>query len=190
MGATASQITGVKIVYSTVCSGADQRKHQSSASLAFVSGIHRWPMNSPHKGPVTRKYFHLKTSSRKELLWHLFTSGRIATRLRHYYHTEADTKWPPFGRRCFWIHFLFQNCRSMIQMLLTFVSKVPMTTKPILVQMISWSRQAIIRTNKWWLSLPTHICTIWPQWVKQILYNIPCQVKGWRIERSLYLFGK
>ena len=28
---------------------------KSSASLAFVRGIHRWPMNSPHKGPVTRK---------------------------------------------------------------------------------------------------------------------------------------
>ena len=40
-----------------VCSGQDQRKHQSSASLAFVRGIHRWPVNSPHKGPVTRKMF-------------------------------------------------------------------------------------------------------------------------------------
>ena len=36
---------------------ADQRKHQSSASLAFVRGIHRWPVNSPHKRPVTRKMF-------------------------------------------------------------------------------------------------------------------------------------
>ena len=35
----------------------DQRKHQSSASLAFVWGIHRWPVNSPHKWPVTRKMF-------------------------------------------------------------------------------------------------------------------------------------
>ena len=42
MSAMASQITGVTIVYTTVCSGTDQRKHQSSASLAFVSGIHRW----------------------------------------------------------------------------------------------------------------------------------------------------
>ena len=39
------------------CSGADQRKHQSSASLAFVGGIHRWPVNSPHKEPLTRKMF-------------------------------------------------------------------------------------------------------------------------------------
>ena len=57
MSPMASQITGVSIVYSTVCSGADQRKHQSSASLAFVRGIHRSPVNSPHKGPVTRKMF-------------------------------------------------------------------------------------------------------------------------------------
>ena len=57
MSAMASQITGVWMVCSTVCSGADQRKHQSSASLVFVRGIHRWPLNSPHKGPVTRKRF-------------------------------------------------------------------------------------------------------------------------------------
>ena len=53
MGAMASQITSLVIVYSD----ADQRKHQSSASLAFVRGIHRWPVNSPHKGPTTRKMF-------------------------------------------------------------------------------------------------------------------------------------
>ena len=49
--AMASQITGVSIVYSTVCSGANQRKHKSSASLAFVRGNHWRPVNSPHKGP-------------------------------------------------------------------------------------------------------------------------------------------
>ena len=52
-----SQITSLMIVYSTVYSGADQRKHQSSASLGFVWGIHRGPVNSPHKWPVTRKMF-------------------------------------------------------------------------------------------------------------------------------------
>ena len=57
MGAMASQITSLTIVYSTVYSGADQRKHQSSASLAFVLGIHRSPVNSPHKVPVTRTMF-------------------------------------------------------------------------------------------------------------------------------------
>ena len=53
----ASQITSLTIVYSTVYSDADQRKHQSPASLAFVRGIHRGPLNSPHKWPVTRKMF-------------------------------------------------------------------------------------------------------------------------------------
>ena len=56
-GEMASQITSLRIFYSTVYSGADQRKHQSSASLAFVRGIHRWPVNSPHKWPVTGKMF-------------------------------------------------------------------------------------------------------------------------------------
>ena len=55
MSTMASQITSLTSVYSTVYSGADERKHQSSASLVFVRGIHRWPVNSPHKGPVMRK---------------------------------------------------------------------------------------------------------------------------------------
>ena len=57
MSAMASQITGLSIVYSTAFSGANRRKHQSSASMAFVRGIPRWPMNSPHKVPVRRKMF-------------------------------------------------------------------------------------------------------------------------------------
>ena len=52
-----SQITSLTVVYSTVYADADKRKHQSSASLALVWGIHRGPVNSPHKGPVTRKMF-------------------------------------------------------------------------------------------------------------------------------------
>ena len=52
-----SQITSLTIVYSTVYSDADQRRHQSSTSLAFVWGIHRGPVNSPHKWPVTQKMF-------------------------------------------------------------------------------------------------------------------------------------
>ena len=57
MNAMAYQITSLTIVYSTVYSDADQRKHQSSASMAFVRGIHRGPVNSLHKWPVTRKMF-------------------------------------------------------------------------------------------------------------------------------------
>ena len=50
-----SQFTRVSIVYSTICSAANQTKHQSSASLAFVRGIRLWLVNFAHKGPVTRK---------------------------------------------------------------------------------------------------------------------------------------
>ena len=64
MSAMSSQIIGVLIVYSTVCSGSDERKYQSSAWLAFAREIHWWPVNSPHKRPVTRNMFlHLMTSS-------------------------------------------------------------------------------------------------------------------------------
>ena len=57
MNVMASQITSLTIVYSSVFSGAVQTKHQSSASLTFVGGIHLWAVNSPHKGPETRKMF-------------------------------------------------------------------------------------------------------------------------------------
>ena len=58
MSMTTSQITCIPIVCSTICPGADQqRKRQSSASLAFVRGIHQWLVDSPHKGPVTQKIF-------------------------------------------------------------------------------------------------------------------------------------
>ena len=82
MSAMAFQLTGVLIVYSTVCSGADQRKHQSSASLVCVRGIHRWPMNcpqspvnSPHKSQWRGTCFRLMTSSWKQDIEMLETSA-------------------------------------------------------------------------------------------------------------------
>ena len=57
MGAMASQVTSLTIVYFTDYSGKDQRKYQSSAALVIVRGIQRWPVNSPHKWPVTQKMF-------------------------------------------------------------------------------------------------------------------------------------
>ena len=56
MSTVESPITSFTIVNSTVYSGKGERD-QSSAALAFVRGIHWWPVNSPHKGPVTRKMF-------------------------------------------------------------------------------------------------------------------------------------
>ena len=71
---------------STVYSGAIQRKYQRSASLSFVRGIHRWPVNSPHRGPATRKMFpfddvitwahnsnvvQIRIAPEAQLLWHV-----------------------------------------------------------------------------------------------------------------------
>ena len=85
MGAMASQLTSPTIVDLMVYWGADQIKYQSSASLAFVRGIHWWPVNSPHKWPVTRIMFHLITLSwctqpmrdNVTLLRHLSLAGGI-----------------------------------------------------------------------------------------------------------------
>ena len=63
MTTMASQITSLTVVYSTVYSDADQRKHQSSASLAFVRGIHRDRWIPRTKGQLRGKCFHLMTSS-------------------------------------------------------------------------------------------------------------------------------
>ena len=66
MGAMASQITSLIIVSSPVYSGTDQRKRESSASLASVRGNHRWPVKSTHKRPVTRKMFPFDDV----IIWH------------------------------------------------------------------------------------------------------------------------
>ena len=94
MNPMASQITGVPLVCTTVCSGTDQRKHQSSASLAFVSGIHWWPVDSPHKGPVTRIFFPFddvimtcnKTIKLKQFDMHLITPASDITQPNDNFH--------------------------------------------------------------------------------------------------------
>ena len=55
MSPVASQITSLTIAYSTVYSIADHSKYQTSSPMAFISGNHQWPVNSSHRGPVTRK---------------------------------------------------------------------------------------------------------------------------------------
>ena len=93
MSMMASQITSLTIVYSTIYSGADQIKHQSSASLAFVRGIHRSPVNSPHKWPVTQKMFpfddvimHWKQNWYFDYLNHvlIFNSLRLSDTYMHW----------------------------------------------------------------------------------------------------------
>ena len=73
MSAMTSQITGVSIVCSNVCSGADERTHQSFGSYAFASGIHPWPVDSPHKGPVTQKMFTFDGVTLKQQIYSVST---------------------------------------------------------------------------------------------------------------------
>ena len=89
MSTIASQITSLTIVYLTVYSGADQRKKKRFASLAFVRGIHRWPVNSPRSGPVTRKklpfddvimiFLRCRYTARNRPCWELGASRCLCT---------------------------------------------------------------------------------------------------------------
>ena len=80
------------------------RKHQSSASLAFVRGIHRWPVNSPHKGPVTRKkssvwwrhhgsWFEMYRTSILALQWQLLNRRRTGAWMGNYICMVAHCVW-------------------------------------------------------------------------------------------------
>ena len=131
MGAMASQITSLTIVYSILYSGADQRKHQSPASLAFVRGIHLLPVNSPHKWSITRKmspyhdvimrYWALQstfqgfsTSLCCKAVWYLliffvscyFTSqtliaSDVALEYKHYHYHKPYIAFQLVGKFCF-----------------------------------------------------------------------------------------
>ena len=99
MSAMASQITSLSTVYLTVYSGTDQRKHQSSASLAFVRGIHRSPVNSSHKGPVTRKGV--------SIWWrhHDLTNTKTAKSVKYFI---GCTVWFKFAYQFMWQHLLLR----------------------------------------------------------------------------------
>ena len=97
MGTKAYQITSLTIVYSTVYSDADQREYQSSASLAFVRGIHRRPVSSPHKWPVTRKMFPFD-----DVIMHWFEASLVEI-IPGTLSLEINTK--PKMMRPFWWHF-------------------------------------------------------------------------------------
>ena len=133
MGTMASQVTSLTIVYSTVYSGADQRKYQSSASLAFVRGIHRGPVNSPCKWPVTRKMFPLddvnmrcvNITNRNETQWRVNT---LKQRQDGRYFADDVLK-------CI---FLNENVLISIKISLKLVPKGPINNIPALVQIMAW----------------------------------------------------
>ena len=123
MSAMASQITSITMVYSTVYSGAVQRKHQRSASLAFVREIHRRPVNSLHKRPVTQKMF-----SFDDVIMDLFyrycvcrnrkrweSSGGIGVAPRYHRPTEVERRRRKyFGNRSRETHWKLCSCHDQL----------------------------------------------------------------------------
>ena len=94
MTTMASQITSITVVYSTVYSDAVQRKHQSSASLGFVWGIHRDRWIPRTKGQLRGKCFHLMTSS--------WSSDVIMVQF-----TDAYMRTPVFVSKPHFMHLLY-----------------------------------------------------------------------------------
>ena len=116
MGVMASQITSLVIVYSTVYSDADQRKRQSSASLAFVRGIHQWPVNSQHKCPVTQKCFLLMTSS-----WEISPAKRpTCCRCLNVLRKNWPSWYPPLSNKSLGCHWRVECFIFTTAMQLTF----------------------------------------------------------------------
>ena len=187
MSLMASQITSLTIVYSTVYPGADQRKHQSSASLAFVREIHRSPVNSPHKGPVTRKMFPFDDAIMRPILiqvyvaicmspahneWMTSTVGWVIFCSLSDIISWVNTLRPRQNGRHFaddifkWI-FLNENVWIPIEISLKFAPQGPINNIPALVQIMAWRLPGDKPlSGPMMVSLLTHICVSRPQWVK------------------------
>ena len=175
MSAMAHQITSLTIVYSTVDSGADRGKHQSSASLAFVRWIRQWPVNSPRKGPVTREMFPfddvimliVNVAHGKFAAWYMYiidsTNGLLGNTLR----PSQNGRY--FADDIFKCIFLNENACTSLMISLKFVPKVRINNIPVLVQIVALCRPGDKPLSEpMMVSLLTHICVTRPQWVNMI----------------------
>ena len=189
MTTIAPQITSLTVVYSTVYSDADQRKHQSSASLAFVWGIHRDRWIPRTKGQLRGKCFHLMTSSCVHhvndcecdecigLAWLMevnYTSCPYQTAPSHNINTLRPRQ---DGRRfpddTFERIFFNENVIILIKISLIFLPYGPINNIPVLVQIMAWRRSGDKPLYEPMMGrLPTHICVTRPQWVNQCWHTI------------------
>ena len=146
-----SQIISVSTVNSTVCSGRDQRKHQSSTPVALVRGIHRWPMDSPHWGPIMRKVFPFNDIIMS--LHHyavLLQSAEHPQLELHFQWKQQPTSHfnspPPLDKMAasladiFKCIFLNGNDRIPIRISMRFVPRSSIDNKPVFVQVMAWRR--------------------------------------------------
>ena len=165
MGTIASQITSLMIVYSIFYWDTDQRKHQSSASLAFVQGIHRSPVNSPHKGQWRGALMFSLTqmasyAENVSIWWRhqdwttAYTENQELDNRRYIWtqwihgcsHSACINTLRPRQNGCYfpdsifkWI-FLNENVWIPIRfrISLNFVPKVPIDNGPALIQIMAW----------------------------------------------------
>ena len=137
MSAMASQITGVLSVSSTVCSGTDQRKHQSSASLAFVRGIHRWLVFFFHKRPVTQNMYAFDDVIMSR---NISDSAPLGTHCYHFNTSPSEQNCHHFTDDIVSCIFMDKKIRILIQISLNFVPTGPINNKPALVQVMAWHR--------------------------------------------------
>ena len=182
MDKMASQITSLTIVYSTVYSDADQRKHQSSASLAFVRGIHRGPVNSPHtEWPVTRKMFPFDDV----IMWPLMIMKSISFHgspvMMLMNSSLQDVLLNTLRPRRNGQHFaddiskhifINENIWILINVSLPLVPKGPVNNIPALVQIMAWRLPGNKPLSESMvISLLMHICFTRPQYVNLLTYG-------------------
>ena len=143
MRAMGSQITVVSIVCSSFCSDTDRRKHQSSASLAFVRGNHRSPVDSPHKDSETRKMFSFDDVIMLDI--GIFSSHIHRQLLSTCSFQFINSSSPGQNGRhstddIFKCIFLNKNAWTSIEISLKFVPKGPINNIPALVPIMAWCR--------------------------------------------------
>ena len=168
MSAIASQITNLTIVYSTVYS--DQRKQQSSASLAFARGIHRDPAQMASYAESVSIWWrhHAKYNSVSLMGFHPDKYLPITLPNGHP-ELIANSLRPRPNRRHFADDilkciFLNENEWHSIKISLKFVPKVPINNVPALVQIMAWHRTGDKPLSEpMMVSLVTHICVTRPQ---------------------------
>ena len=150
MTTLASQITSLTVVYSIVYSDTDQRKHQSSTSLAFLRGIYRGPVNSPHKWQVTRKIFPFD-----EVIM---------------VYNDFDTIWFPYP----WTHYLqngiqFANIHTFNTKIAILYRATPRTLHrcaSCCARDWLWRHNSFLPESRIWMWSLLENCILFRQWMK------------------------